>query len=246
MDIGRDLGVQSYCFRGFKENHRVVELVKECGLSAIELWGGHADFTDESGFDEVIDTYRRGGVDITGIGTQTLRNDEETEAKFFEFARRAGAISVTASFVVDSVPESFRTAEKLAEKYGIRVAIHNHGGRHWLGSREMLRNVLVNTNEWIGLCLDAAWALDSHEDPVAMAEEFADRLYGVHLKDFVFDRAGRPEDVIIGQGNLDLNRLVEVLRQSRFSGALVLEYEGDVEDPVPAMKRCVAAVGEVA
>ena len=246
MDIVQDLGIQSYCFRGFKQNGKVIELVKECGLSAIELWEGHADFTDESGFDEIIETYNRGGVDIISIGTQTFSNDEAKETKFFEFAKKAGAVSITASFTVDSVPESFKTAEKLAEKYGIRVGIHNHGGRHWLGSRQMLRDVLANTNEWIGICLDTAWALDSHEDPVAMAVEFADRLYGVHLKDFVFDRAGRPEDVVVGQGNLDLPRIVEVLRQAEFNGAIVLEYEGDVEDPVPAMKQCVVAVGEAA
>jgi sugar phosphate isomerase/epimerase len=86
--------------------------------------------------------------------------------------------------------------------------------------------------------------MDSGQDPVAMAEKFASRLYGVHVKDFVFDRAGRPEDVVVGTGNLDLAKLKSVLDKNSFDGYTVLEYEGDVNDPVPALKECVEALGE--
>ena len=75
-----------------------------------------------------------------------------------------------------------------------------------------------------------------------MAERYSDRLYGVHIKDFVFDRARNPEDVIVGQGNLNLPRLVEIIESNENVKMMVLEYEGDVKDPVPALKECVAAV----
>ena len=241
MDI-RDLGVQSYCFRAFKPNEQVVALVKQCGLAKIELCGVHVDFNDEASFDRVIETYRRGGVDVASIGAQRFANDEKVEARFCEFVKRAGGTVITADFVLEAVPACYRTAEKLAEQYDLKIAIHNHGGRHWLGSATMLRHVLANTSERIGLCLDTAWALDSHEDPLKLAEMFAKRLYAVHLKDFVFDRAGKPEDVVVGQGNLALGRFLGLLREIGFSGPLLLEYEGDVDNPVPALQACVAAV----
>ena len=97
----------------------------------------------------------------------------------------------------------------------------------------------------IGLCLDTAWALDAREDPIAMAERYADRLYGVHIKDFVFDRAREPEDVIVGQGNLDLPRLAELIESNENVKMVVLEYEGDVDNPVPALTKCVQAVGSL-
>jgi sugar phosphate isomerase/epimerase len=75
-----------------------------------------------------------------------------------------------------------------------------------------------------------------------MAREFADRLYGVHLKDFVYDPSRHPEDVIIGEGNLELHDFLMALDDIGFDGTFVLEYEGDVEDPVPALKQCVGAV----
>lgn len=243
-DIAGELGVQSYCFRGFKDNGQVAEKVKQCGLSRIELCGVHADFSDEKRFDEVINVFRNAGVDIVGIGVQGFSNDEAAETLFFEFARRAGAKVISADFTVDSIPGSFRTAEKLADRFDINVAIHNHGGRHWLGSAAMLRNVFANTTERIGLCLDTAWALDSNENPLEMAEIFGNRLYGVHIKDFLFDRARKPQDVVAGQGNLDLGKFIATLRKVGFNGACVLEYEGDVDDPVPALTRCAAAVRE--
>jgi len=39
------------------------------------------------------------------------------------------------------------------------LVIHNHGGRHWLGSAQMLAAVFAQTGPAIGLTLDTAWAL---------------------------------------------------------------------------------------
>ena len=153
---------------------------------------------------------------------------------------------ITSTFKLDAAPQCFKTAERLADEFGINIAIHNHGGRDWLGNRDMLRRVFATTGPRIGLCLDTAWALDAGEDPLKMAEMFGQRLYGLHIKDFVFDRARRPEDVIVGTGNLDLPRLIGLLKKLDFNGYACLEYEGDVDNPVPALKKCVEAVKRLA
>lgn len=242
IDKNKELGVQSYCFRGFKKNEDVIGCIKQCGLSKVELCAVHADFTDKGSWDVLIELYKNSGVEIPSIGVQLFKNDEATERKYFEFAKKAGARTIGATFSIDSIPASFRTAERLAEEFGINLAIHNHGGRDWLGSSAMLENVFAGTNERIGLCLDTAWALDSGEDPIRMVEQFAPRLYALHIKDFVFDGARKPMDVIVGTGNLDLTMLMSLLKKIDFNGHAVLEYEGDVDDPVPALKRCVDAI----
>ena len=244
INVGEELAVQSWCFRGFEDNAEAIEKIKACGISKVELSSAHVDFADEGSFDEVIALYAAGGVDIVAIGAVRFGGDESAERKYFEFVRKAGADYLTVDFAVDSVPESYRIAEKLAAEYDVRLGIHNHGGRHWLGSCQMLAHVLANTSERIGLCLDTAWAMDSREDPIAMAERFADRLYGLHIKDFVFDRARNPEDVVVGTGNLSLPKLHETLEKIDFSGRVILEYEGDVKDPVPAVSECVKAIRE--
>ncbi len=241
-----EFGVQSYCFRHFKDNRQVASLVKECGLDRIEICGVHVDFTKEETFPEVVAIYRQAGVKLISSGVNGLANREKEERKLFDFLRQAGASLMSISFNIHTIPDCFRTAERLAEEYGVRLAIHNHGGRHWLGSTEALSYVFSRTSGRIGLCLDTAWAMDAGEDPVAMVERFADRLYAVHVKDFVFDRARRHQDVIAGEGNLDLKKFFQALRKASFSGESIIEYEADAENPVAALQKCVAALKEAA
>lgn len=240
--LKESLGIQSYCFRGFETHAEVIERLKQCGVSSIELCRKHVDFADTASFEAIIDQYRQADVTIVSIGVESFSNNEEDERRLFEFVGLAGAKHISISFSPWTSPESWRTAEKLADEYDVRLAIHNHGGRHWLGSRQTLKHVFAHTSERIGLCLDTAWAQDSGEDPIAMAEEFAGRLYGVHIKDFVFDRARKPKDVVVGRGNLDLPKLVELIRDNDAVGFAVLEYEGDIDNPVPALKECVEEV----
>jgi sugar phosphate isomerase/epimerase len=103
----------------------------------------------------------------------------------------------------------------------------------------ILKYIFGRTSKRIGLHLDTAWAMDAKQDAVKMAEQFADRLVGVHVKDFVFDRAREPKDVIIGEGNLDLPKFMSLLKRIDFAGPLVIEYEGDEQNPVPALSKCV-------
>lgn len=239
MSIPKEFGIQSWCFRAFKDNQEVIRRLKQCGVSQIELCGVHADFTKPAGFAEVIRPYRDAGVEIVSIGVQGIKGDEKAEAPFYQFVKQAGARFMSVTFAVDRVPAGFRSAEKLAAEHDIRLAIHNHGGRHWLGNADMLQHVFATTNDRIGLCLDTAWALDAGEDPLAMAERFGQRLYGLHFKDFTFDRARHPKDVVLGQGNLKVKELVQILAKVNFRGYAVIEYEADENHPEPALTQCV-------
>ncbi|MFQ5808395.1 MAG: sugar phosphate isomerase/epimerase family protein [Armatimonadota bacterium] len=246
MDIMANLGIQSYCFRGSPTNEEVIERLKECGCSKIEICQKHVDFTDESCFEDVIKLYGDAGVGIVSIGVQRFSNDPATEEKYFKFVRMAGARFIAADFHLPTTPDSLRTADELAEKHHIRLAIHNHGGRHWLGTDAMLEHVFSKTSDRIGLCLDTAWAIDSRLDPVKMVTQFGDRLHGIHIKDFLYTPDRTPEDVVVGTGILDLPGLLKAMDDVGFDGYVVLEYEGDVDNPVPALKDCVEAVAKAA
>ncbi len=235
------MAVQSYCFRGFEDNREVACLVRECGLSRIELCAKHVDFNDPSTWEDVLAIYAGAGVEIVSIGVQGFRADEAAARNSFAFCKKAGIRVISANFSPESVPEAYRIVESLATEYDVRLGIHNHGGRHWLGNAEMLASVFADTSPRIGLMLDTAWALDAGENPVAMVTRFADRLVGLHIKDFTFDSARKPEDVVIGSGNLSLPDLKAALLGIGFMGIPILEYEGDVENPVPALKQCVEA-----
>ena len=64
----------------------------------------------------------------------------------------------------------------------------------------------------------------------------------MHLKDFVYTRDREPVDVVIGTGILDLPALVTALGEAGFNGVPIIEYEGDVNNPVPALTDCVKEI----
>lgn len=238
----KHLGIQSYCFRGFKTLAEVLPRLKACGVATVELSGVHGDFTDAAGGDALIAQCRAAEVRIASIGVERFTGNLVRERALGRFMQRAGASVISVDFEPGVSAEVLRAAERVADEFDLRLAIHNHGGRHWLGNAQMLAQVFASTSPRIGLCLDTAWALDAHEDPVALAEKFADRLYGLHLKDFVFDRAGRQSDVVIGEGNLDLPRILPLIQANPRVASVVIEYEGDIENPVPALTKCVRQI----
>jgi len=241
FDLATGLGVQSYCFRGFKAIPDLIGQIKGIGLDRTELCRVHADFDNEAGFAGVLGQFRAAGVTITSIGVQTFRG-QPVEESWFRFAKAAGCRMIAMTFDLKALPGVIPATEKLAEKYDMPLGIHNHGGYNWLGSLDMMTHVLGNTGPRVGLCLDTAWAIQTGEDALKWAEKLQAKLFGVHVKDFVFDRAGKWTDVVVGTGSLKLKELLALAVAAPQMKAITPEYEGDVGNPGPALKECVAAV----
>lgn len=239
-----DFGVQSYCFRHFKENATVAAQVHAIGLNRLELCGVHADFNHPEAFAEVVKVYREAGVSIVSLGVQTF-DGHEGERAWFECAAAAGARHISAHLRIDSHLRAIPKIRAWSREFGIRVGIHCHGGYMFGGSPDVLDYLLGLGGPEIGLCIDTAWAMQigpGAGNPVAWARRYAGRIYGVHFKDFVFGRNGAWEDVVVGTGNLDLPGFVAALREGGFDGMAVIEYEAEVENPAPSLRRCVESM----
>ncbi len=237
-----DYGVQSWCFRHFKTNPEVAAKVNEIGLSKIELCGVHADFENPAAFGDVAKTYADAGVEIISMGVQTFVGDAAKERKWFECAKAAGAKHLSAHFRVDSFHDAVPATAKLAEEFDMRIGLHCHGGYMFGGSPDEIEHILKIGGPRIGLCIDTAWCMQigpQQGKPVEWVKRFGDRVYGVHYKDFIFDRNAQWNDVVVGTGNLDLPAFVTALQNAGFDGYAVIEYEADVENPVPALTKCV-------
>jgi len=243
MNVAEELGVQSYCYRAFKDHPAVIEQVQSCGIPVVELAGSHKEFTDLATMSQTVKLYKDAGIRVASITAQLpFSTDEKATRTWFDFAVQAGVGHIMMDFDVNTMPDCFGVAEKLADEYDVLLGIHNHGGSHWLGCEEILAHIFTITSPRIGLCFDTAWAIDAGNDPVAMTRRFADRIFGVHVKDYVYDRARVPVDVVVGEGNLDLPGLLAALEDAKSCQFAVLEYEGDENDPSPAIKKCLEAV----
>ena len=245
----RDFGVQSYCFRHFKDNALVADLTKKIGVKKIELCGIHADFDDVEAFKRVVDIYRKAGVEIVSLGVQLFLGDISRERKWFQCAQAAGARHISAHFTIPTFQIAVPAAAKLCDEFDIRIGIHCHGGYMFGGSPDVLDYLCKLGGPKIGLNLDTGWCMQIGPmgNPIQwVRERFKGRIFGVHYKDLVFDRRGQWTDVVVGTGNLDLPAFVKALEETNFDGMAVIEYEADVENPVPALTNCVAKMRGVA
>ena len=237
-EIVSRLGIQSWCFRAFKETPGLIKQLKKCGLDRLEICGVHIDLGRNP--EQTLKQYTDAGIKISSYGVNSFTKDEDAARRVFDFAVMADFPAISANLRDGGL----ETVEKLCAEYGKKIAIHNHGRKHALGSVAALEKLFAESSPAVGLCLDTGWMLDSGEDPIAIAEKFKDRLYGIHIKDFVFDRAGKPEDVVSGTGNLDIKKLAALLTNINFTGYITIEYEGDEQNPAPNLIKCVQNIRE--
>jgi inosose dehydratase len=86
----------------------------------------------------------------------------------------------------------------------------------------------------IGLCLDIGHAARAGADPVKVVEEYAPRLFDLHIKDLaVISQKAQP--IELGRGVLDIPGLVKALTRIRYTGYCSIEHEMDMNDPLPGI-----------
>ena len=77
-------------------------------------------------------------------------------------------------------------------------------------------------------------------DPVEAIKMLRGRVYGLHLKDFVSE----DEEVIAGDGKLDLSALFRELQKQSFDGACSIEFELNPEDPMAGIRSGLSNILE--
>ena len=222
----------------------MAQKVLEIGVNSVEVCAAHADFNDPKGWSEIVEIYRDAGVAVVSIGVQTFAG-LDSDRDFFECAAIAGARHISCHFQLETYVKAIPMVRRWCREYDVRVGIHCHGGYHFGGQPSVLKHLIGLGEPEIGLCIDTAWAMQigPHQgNPVKWTRNFAGQIYGVHYKDFVFDKDGMWHDAVVGQRTLDLKAFVDGLEAGGFDGIAVIEYEADPEDPVPALKGCVEAM----
>jgi sugar phosphate isomerase/epimerase len=122
---------------------------------------------------------------------------------------------------------------------GIGLAIHNHGPEDKLFPTPASVYVKIKgLDKRIGLCIDVGHTTRAGIDPGVAAQQFADRLLDVHIKDVTAaDKGGTT--VEMGRGVIDIPGFIRTLVQLNYSGVLAFEYEKDGNDPLPGLAESV-------
>jgi len=118
---------------------------------------------------------------------------------------------------------SVELAAPVAERHRVRLAIENHKDHRVAERLDLLKRV---SSQWVGACVDLGNSLALLEDPMEVVEAYAPWAMAVHLKDQAvreYQDGFLLADVPLGQGFLDLKRMVDVLRKAKPQLCFTLE-----------------------
>jgi len=108
-----------------------------------------------------------------------------------------------------------RRALKLAEKYRVPLAVENH--KDWT-LEEMVALLREFSSEYLGACVDFGNNIALLDDPNELVEGLAPYALSTHVKDMAVEEYAegfRLAEVPLGEGFLDLPRLVGCIRRTR-------------------------------
>jgi sugar phosphate isomerase/epimerase len=109
--------------------------------------------------------------------------------------------------------QALQWAEPVVARRKVRLAVENHKDEFVRERLETLRSI---GSEYVGVCVDTGNDLSFLEDPMAVVEAYAPWAFSVHLKDMAvqeYDDGFLLAEVPLGEGILDLTKVVSVLRR---------------------------------
>ena len=157
---------------------------------------------DVEKFDATVRTVREAGGSVIRVAVGGRRYEQFDKSEQFKaFAERT--------------IKSLQLAEPVAARYRTRLAIENH--KDWrIG--QMLDMLGRIDSEYVGVCVDTGNSFALLEDPMAVVEAYAPYGFSVHLKDMAvaeYEEGFLLADAVLGEGILDLARMVKILRKAR-------------------------------
>ena len=160
-----------------------------------------------------------------------------------ERTNNAGRISSEMGLSEDSWKTFASGAEKMAKivrsSFGIRTVFHHHCGGYVETPSEVAKLMDLTDPSLLGLCLDMGHYAFGGGDPVAALEEYYDRIWHIHFKDFNpkielrsdaenLDYFMLVEEGIfceLGKGNVDFKSIAGILSEKGYDGWIVVEQD---------------------
>ncbi len=192
------------------------------------------DAADRDRFEAELRTAKEAGADVVrtvllgGRRYETFSSAQEYRA----FQQRA--------------ERSLRLALPVLARQRLRLAVENHNDYRADELAELMRRL---HSEWLGVCVDLGNNLALLDDPAATVQALAPWALTCHLKDMALAECADGfllSEVPLGEGLLDLPRLVGLLRKARPGIRFGLEMITREPLTVPCLgERYLATLGDV-
>ncbi|HXM41482.1 MAG TPA: TIM barrel protein [Bryobacteraceae bacterium] len=119
--------------------------------------------------------------------------------------------------------ENIDAALRIVEKHQVPLAIENH--KDWTAA-EMAALMKAKSNRWLGVCLDTGNNIALLDDPMDTVETLAPYTNCSHVKDMgvaPYADGFLLSEMPLGEGMLDMRRIVDAIRRARPETRLTLE-----------------------
>jgi inosose dehydratase len=232
-----ELGMASYTCRKFSLDDTLA-MTNRVALKYICLKEVHLKLdSTPAQIQAAVQKVKDAGLILYGGGVIYMRSEDQVR-QAFEYAKAAGMKVI----VGGPSPELLPLVDKMVKQYDIKVAIHNHGpGDKVYPLPATAYEKIKNLDKRIGLCMDIGHTMRAGVDPADAAEQFADRLLDMHIKD-VTEATAKGSTVEVGRGVIDIPKLIRTLVKIKYRGVASFEYEKDADDPLPGLAESVGYV----
>jgi sugar phosphate isomerase/epimerase len=247
------LGIEAYTFhpRSFFE---CIDAAARLGLSFVGGLASQKVSADlPRNFDETLGDEElariREKLDLAGLRlvTYSIRRipvDEAGAKRVFEFGRKMGI----ETFLSEPLPEDLDRIERLAEEYGIQVALHNNAkdASPHAGHPDEILKLCRGRGKMIGACVDTGSWMRAGIDPCEGLRKLGDRVIAVQLHDL--DRlAPEGHDVPWGAGAGGMEGMLREFHRLGIRPAMFgLEYSHDGLDNEPEVAASAAFFAKTA
>lgn len=249
---GWRIAMQSYTFHLFTLTE-AFDKTQELGVKYIEIYPGHKlggkwgdrvfDFNlDAQTQEELKELAASKGIKIIATGVYVADKSEDWE-KMFRFAKAMDMEFITC----EPALSDWDLVEKLVEKYGIKIAVHNHPQPSDYWNPDNLLKAIDGRSKKIGSCADVGHWRREGLNQLDCLKKLEGRLISLHFKDIGPKKEGENEqhDVIWGTGILNVKDMLQELKRQRFKGVFSIEYEYNWENSVPDIKECIQYFNEL-
>jgi inosose dehydratase len=195
----------------------------------------------EAGFQEAIKT-----ADLlanSGAPFMVLA-DEMSPARMAVGGRAAGSDGMTSTQWQEAGKLLMRTAKECTRR-GLRAVFHHHVGTFVETPAELDLLCAVTDSELLGICFDTGHYCYGGGDAVEAVQRYGKRIRHLHFKDVspatlelvrrekipYLDALRRGVFCELGEGAVDLPKVVEQLSQTGFEGWAVVEQDVDTTNP---------------
>ena len=248
--LGWKLGSQAYTFRLFTFSE-ALDKIDSCGLKWVQGFPGqkiggdiegtmdyHMDAATQS---KVLQKLKAKGMTMVSYGVVSP-NKEEDWVQLFKFAKAMGLQNIASEPAEADIP----LVSKLADQYGINVAIHDHPNPSHYWNPDILLKAISGQSKRMGACADIGHWVRSGLDPIECLKKLQGHIFELHVKDLNEKNNKQAHDLPWGTGVTGIEAVLKELKRQNFKGPFFAEYEYKWEHNTPDVTASAKYFREVA